>query len=569
MRAVMARMGAALAAVTLAFAPSLTPAPAWGDVVRDRQRPILDRLDVPEAWKITRGRGVTVAVVDSGVDPRQADLRGSVTVGPNMLADVDRAGPPTRAHGTGMASLIAGHGHGPGGRSGVIGIAPQSRILALRVIAEPRDPGFAAYRRSEETKGAVAKGIRHAVDHGADVINLSLGSNRESDGERQAIAYAISKGVVVVSAVGNDGDERGRTDGEGFSPYSYPASYPGVIAVAASTPGHKRAPFSNRNYSVLLSAPGVGIPSAGPGGQYFLTEGTSDASALVSGIAALIRSRHPDMRPTLVRQALLASTRFGPTGRYDPSVGFGEVNAAAALRSAAGLAATPGGTDALSSRDRFGTTDLGPVKVIDRPFWTEPMAYAVIGLTVLGAGLAVLLTVVLFRRSRQGLFDGPLPVAGPVPAGPPPPLFFDPSAPPRPRLTAPTFERPDDSWPGAPTPPGHPAPVAAAAGPWPPAAPAMASAGEPPNGRPGPSAPRPPGAPPPSWHQPPRTPPGSPQERPHASQGSWPEAPDARPEFEAPDIPPGPQVSPPEGPPRSEGPETSPEGRRPSFEPPS
>ncbi|HEX2312390.1 MAG TPA: S8 family serine peptidase, partial [Thermomonospora sp.] len=393
MAAVMARVGAAVAAVALALTPVLAPAPARADVVRERQRPILDALDVPDAWKITKGRGVTVAVVDSGVDPGHRDLRGSVTVGPNMLADLDRAGPPARAHGTGMASLIAGHGHGPGGRDGVIGIAPEARILALRVIAEPRDPGFPAFRTSERSKEAVARGIRYAADHGADVINLSLGSHRESPGEREAVAYAIAKGVVVVSAVGNDGDKRHQLDDKGFAPYSYPASYPGVIAVAATTPGHKRAPFSNRNYSVLLSAPGVGIPSAGPGGDYFLTEGTSDASALVSGIAALIRARHPEMRPSLVRQALLASTRFGPTGRYDPSVGFGEVNAAAALRAAAGLATTPRGTGALSSGRRFDDRELGPVKVIDRPFWTRPVAYGAILLTIAGAGTAFAVTV--------------------------------------------------------------------------------------------------------------------------------------------------------------------------------
>ncbi|TMR33947.1 S8 family serine peptidase [Actinomadura geliboluensis] len=362
-----ARTAAVLAAGALAGS-WLLPVPANADEVRDRQRPILKLLGMDAAWKVTKGAGVTVAVVDSGVDPNQADLRGKVTTGPNMLAKVDRGSTPARLHGTGMASLIAGQGHGPGGRAGIIGIAPQSRILAVRAIGEPEDASYARYRTSEEAETSVARGIRYAADHGADVINLSLGREDETPEEREAVGYAIGKGVVVVSAVGNDGDEQRLLDDDGFAPYSYPASYPGVIAVAATTPGHTRAPFSNRNYSVVLSAPGAGLPVAGPGGRYFVSSGTSDASAVVSGIAALIRAKHPDMAPALVSQALVQSARGGPKGGYDPEIGFGEVHAARALSAADSLAtARPGPARGKSAGERFGAGDPGPVPIIDHP----------------------------------------------------------------------------------------------------------------------------------------------------------------------------------------------------------
>ncbi|RKS71817.1 type VII secretion-associated serine protease mycosin [Actinomadura pelletieri DSM 43383] len=401
----------------------LTPVPAHADIVRDRQKPILNVLGMDAAWKVTKGKGVTVAVVDSGVDATQADLTGSVTTGPNMIAEIDGTTKPARLHGTGMASLIAGHGHGPGRGSGVIGIAPESRVLAIRAIAEPEDRSFARYRRSERADTAIARGVRYAADHGADVINLSLGKKNEVAEERAAIAYAIQKGVVVVSAAGNDGDDPDEIDGDGYAPYSYPASYPGVIAVAATEPGHARAPFSNRNYSVVLSAPGMDVPVAAPGGQYFASRGTSDSTALVSGIAALIRARHPDLSPALVSQALIQSTRHRPSGGYDSEVGFGEVHAARALSAADALAEASATRDKPAGQ-RFGKNDPGPVQIIPRPAWVRPL---IIGLVLLGLGGTVTAGAIAlaFRRRHPRVAGGP-PVGptgpmGPMgPMGPPP-----------------------------------------------------------------------------------------------------------------------------------------------------
>ncbi|MDL4819043.1 S8 family serine peptidase [Actinomadura opuntiae] len=403
------------AALTGAWLP-LLPSPARADDVRSRQRGVLNELGMDAAWKITKGRNVTVAVVDSGVDPQQKDIAGSVTVGPNMLAAVDGGSRPAHLHGTGMASLIAGHGHGPGGGDGVIGLAPEARILAIRVIGEKEDPSFARYRGSREAEDAVAKGIRYAADHGADVINLSLGKDDEIPAERDAIGYAIGKGVVVVSAVGNDGDDQRLIDGNGFAPYSYPASYPGVIAVAATQPSHARAPFSNRNLSVVVSAPGAGLPVAGPGGEYFLSDGTSDASALVSGVAALIRAKHPKMAPALVSQALVEGARFGPQSGYDPDVGFGEVNAPRALTAADSLArGRPASAAGKPGAKRFGDDDPGPVTIIDRPAWVTPTVAGIILIGVAGVVGSIVVAVAFHRRHPRFLPAGSVP----APAGPP------------------------------------------------------------------------------------------------------------------------------------------------------
>ncbi|WP_236009769.1 S8 family serine peptidase [Actinomadura physcomitrii] len=414
----------ALLAVALAGAcVPLVPAPARADIVRDRQRGILDELSMDAAWKITKGRNVTVAVVDSGVDPNQKDIAGSVTVGPNMLAAIDGGSKPAHLHGTNMASLIAGHGHGPGGGDGVIGMAPEARVLAIRVIGEKEDPSYARYRSSREAEDAVAKGIRYAADHGADVINLSLGKislpgrDTEIPAERDAIGYAIGKGVVVVSAVGNNGDESDLIDGDGFSPYSYPASYPGVIAVAATQPSHDRAPFSNRNLSVVVSAPGAGLPVAGPGDDYYVSDGTSDASALVSGIAALIRARHPKLAPALVSQALIESTRFGPKSGYGPDVGFGEVNAQRALTASDTLA--KGAATASAGKPgakRFTDRDPGDVTIIHRPAWVTPAVIAIVVIGVGGLIGAVLVAGAFHRRHPRVLPAGPAPGPG-GPAG--------------------------------------------------------------------------------------------------------------------------------------------------------
>ncbi len=464
-RAAAVLAAAAVAApVCGAWLPVAPAASARADQVRDAQRPILDDLDVPAAWKITRGRGVTVAVVDAGVVGSNPDLAGSVTIGPNMLAAIDAGTRPQQMHGTTMASLIAGHGHGPGGNAGVIGIAPEAKLLSVRVIGEKGDPSYRRFRTDERSETAVARGIRYAADHGADVINLSLGESRESAEEREAVGYAIGKGVVVVAAAGNEGEKRELLDGDGFAPYSYPASYPGVIAVAATDGAHARAPFSNRNYSVLLGAPGVDLPVSGSDGNYYRSSGTSDACALVSGIAALIRARHPKLPPALVSQALVAGTRSGPAGKYGPETGFGQVNAQRALAAADTLtSARPGAAAGKPARDRFGAAEPGPVAIIDRPGWVQPLIVTIIVVGVGGTLAAAAISVAFHRRhprpalspalspGQVGAF-GPPSFGRPGPGAPPyrPPSYM--------RQHGPAYPSPPPSGTPSFAPPGQDAP---------------------------------------------------------------------------------------------------------------
>ncbi|GAB3688353.1 hypothetical protein GCM10027589_56370 [Actinocorallia lasiicapitis] len=314
--------------------------PARADAVRDRQWPVLNDLNVPKAWAFGKGAGVTVAVLDSGVDPGQPDLTGSVIAGPDLTAGANPPGvAPQMLHGTNMASIIAGHGHGPDGADGVLGVAPEAKILSVRVILENAEPGFTVYNTEPRYDRAIADGIRYAVDHGAGVINMSLGKPVPTAAERQAIAYAVQKGAVVVAAAGNEGASK-TAKRTGNAPYSFPASFPGVIAVAAVDSAHEHAGFSNKNSAVVVSAPGVDIVGAGPGDSYWIGDGTSPATAFVSGVAALIRARHPALAPALVTQAIITGAAHRPATGYSPALGFGEVDALAALKASDALTTT-------------------------------------------------------------------------------------------------------------------------------------------------------------------------------------------------------------------------------------
>ncbi|TDD50457.1 type VII secretion-associated serine protease mycosin [Nonomuraea terrae] len=390
-------VGVALAGVLLFTAP-----PAQADDVRGGQRAVIKTLRLPEAWRTSKGAGVTVAVLDSGVDPRHRDLAGSVRVGKDFTEGANPPGTsPSRLHGTYMASLIAGHGHGPGGKRGIIGVAPEADVLSVRVILEDEEPGFREFNSDERFENVVARGIRYAVDEGADVINMSISKQLATREERAAIRYAISRGVVLVAAAGNEGDRK--TDGA-FAPYSYPAAFPGVVSVGATDRRLRRATFSNWNSSVLVAAPGVDIMGAGPGDEYWVGRGTSQATALVSGVAALIKAEYPDMSPPLVARALTDSATDRPPGGYDTATGFGVVNAARALTEAARLA---GHTEAATGLDVHDPArplaggQEGPVTVIVRDDRLVTLYTAISAAAGAGALASLSVIFVLVRRVRR------------------------------------------------------------------------------------------------------------------------------------------------------------------------
>jgi type VII secretion-associated serine protease mycosin len=367
-----------------------------GAQVRADEQRQLAAMQVPAAWKLSTGHGVTVGVLDTGIDRSAPDLTGSVLAGPDLIKGADPPGyRPPHLHGTFIASLIAGHGSGPGHADGVIGVAPAAKVLSVRVIPDDSEPGLALYNQSTAFDDVIGQGIRYAVQHGASVINMSLGGNDPSRNTRAAIGYAVSHGVVVVASAGNSGGGSSR-----FSPYSYPASYPGVISVAALTVRGTRASFSQHNASVLISAPGVHIIGAGPGGSYLVADGTSPSSAFVAGIAALIRSRYPALTPPLVTEALIISAHRRPSSGYDPDTGFGEVDAVAALRAAANLAAARPAAGMPVAR-YFGTGPRGPVQVAHRDRARITTGYAAAGAAGLGFVVALAAAVILGRRWQR------------------------------------------------------------------------------------------------------------------------------------------------------------------------
>ena len=312
---------------------------AIADGIRDSQQWVLDMLRVETAWSVTQGSGVTVAVIDSGVNPDVSDLAGSVITGPDYTGvTTSPASGNWGVHGTWMASLIAGHGH-DGGLSGVVGIAPEARILSIRVIPDRQDPHYGKYEREPETviQQSLADGIAYAVAHGARVISMSIGYSAPSGLVRQELQKAYDRGVVVIASAGNSGGPADSSRG-GEAPESFPANYPGVISVGAVKSTGAVAGFSSDNLSVQVAAPGVLVPAQGRDGQYWYVSGTSPACALVAGVAALIKSRYPGLAPDLVASALTSTTTDRPPGGYDSQVGFGIVDAAAALAKAGELA---------------------------------------------------------------------------------------------------------------------------------------------------------------------------------------------------------------------------------------
>ncbi|MCD0450228.1 type VII secretion-associated serine protease mycosin [Actinocorallia sp. API 0066] len=325
-------------ALLLAAPGALTPLPAHADEIRARQW-VLKKLGLPKTWQLTKGKRVTVAVLDTGVDPDHPDLKGKVTTGPDYTGHSTPADSPYWAlHGTAMAGIIAGRGHGPGRASGVKGIAPAARILSIRVTWENKDPAREREKNLSSNKDAMAKAIRYAVDSGAGVINMSLGGGKTdytgSETEQEAVDYALSKGVVLIASMGNDGSGQNRRN--------FPAAYEGVIAVGAVDRSFQPWADSNHNPWISLAAPGVGIVTTQPSNAYATDDGTSASAAIVTGIVALLRARYPDLTPAQIRSALESGTTHRPPTGRDDRVGAGVVHAWRAARAANRIAKATG-----------------------------------------------------------------------------------------------------------------------------------------------------------------------------------------------------------------------------------
>ncbi|MFE2408542.1 S8 family serine peptidase [Kitasatospora sp. NPDC059408] len=322
--------GAAFAGALLAAAPPAVAAPTPGadpppltqtrqDVQRNGCLKPSDRpADAPswsqralrpeEAWPMSRGAGVTVAVVGSGVDAGSPALAGRLQLGPRLYGPGD-AGRDCVGHGTFAAGLVAGRSTVDGGASG---LAPDAHVLAVAVTDDA----------GSTTPDLLASGIRAAVDKGARVVAVVVPVPGASDALSEAVTYAAAHGSLVVAPVAPDA--RG-----GSSAAVFPASYPGVLAVASTGPGGPAG--GTLDGRVDLAAPGEGVTGTGPGGGLFTASGPGCATAYVAGTAALVLALRPDLTPEqLVRR--LETTAYRPGTRLpDAGVGYGTVDPVAAV----------------------------------------------------------------------------------------------------------------------------------------------------------------------------------------------------------------------------------------------
>ncbi|GAA2464162.1 type VII secretion-associated serine protease mycosin [Winogradskya humida] len=282
-------------------------APAAADSIRKRQWHIA-ALDLSKAHKLSRGDGVIVAVIDSGVDAGHPDLAGAVLPGEDLVSDGQDGRSDVDGHGTQMAGIIAAHGHGDGG--GTLGVAPNAKVLPIRLSIN-----------AFGTSGEAVKAVTFAQKHGAGVINMSFGSADDAP-VQAAIRAALAADIVVVASSGNRGEPGG----------DFPGRYPEVLTVGATDPADRIASFSITGPQVDLTAPGVDIVTTGINSSgYYQGSGTSEATAVVSGAAALVRSRFPELSAAEVVHRLTATaTDAGDPGR-DDSYGYGRLNIVAAL----------------------------------------------------------------------------------------------------------------------------------------------------------------------------------------------------------------------------------------------
>ncbi|MEV5373023.1 type VII secretion-associated serine protease mycosin [Streptomyces albogriseolus] len=435
--------------------------PAHAESVRSMQWH-LDVMRADEMWKVSKGRGVTVAVIDSGVDDSLTDLKGQVLDGKDYSKQRGDEHVDIEGHGTRMAALIAATG-ARGSLHGSYGLAPEAKILPVRMRYATED--FGQVDNKAEYSRVLSRAIRYVADTDAQIINISMGSDnapgRENVGTPQlasAVRYAVDKGKLIFAAVGNSGDTSNLLQ--------YPAATPGVVGVAATDENGRVLKSSQRGPQVDLAAPGSDIVNACLGGsQVCRGEGTSSATALASASAALIWSQHPDWTNHQVLRVMLNTAGKPKSGdeRTD-ALGYGIVRPRIALKDPG----DPGPADeyplpdlaaaasAPPSTEKPSATDADDGKTATEK--AEPAASASddgddsgVPWVALGVGAAALLAaavaVVTVRARRRS--PAPAPAAPPFPPSaypyapqqPPPPY----GPPPRHTNAPPPVAGPDQS----------------------------------------------------------------------------------------------------------------------------
>jgi type VII secretion-associated serine protease mycosin len=426
----------------------------------------LEAMHADEMWEESTGRGVTVAVIDSGVDKSLTDLRGQVLDGKDFSSQRGDEHTDIDGHGTDMAALIAGTG-ARGALNGSYGLAPGAKILPIRMRYSTEE--FGEVDSGSAFSRTLSKAIRYAADSNAQIINLSLAASN-SPGRKNvstpqlegAVKYALAKGKLLFAGVGNDGDKANLPE--------YPAATPGVVGVGAADKKANVASFSQRGAQVDLVAPGVDMVHACTGGsQICKTAGTSDATAIASASAALIWSKHPDWTNNQVLRVML-NTASKPSGgeKHSDFVGYGGVRprvaltspgdpgpadeyplpdlAAAASKSPSPAASEPSkATDNAKAKGNHGAVPAPQDEDGNTTLW---IALGIAAAALLGTAIAVL--GIRARRNR--------PHSPSVPAAPPVPPAYQPYAPPQqqyPPYAPPRSHTPGTPPDGAPRQPGQ------------------------------------------------------------------------------------------------------------------
>ncbi|MEV7606988.1 S8 family serine peptidase [Paenarthrobacter sp. NPDC089322] len=342
-RALSGALATFLAGGSLAGALFTAPA-AMADSWRDKEY-WLKEAGITNAWQVSKGAGVKVAVIDSGIDGEHPDLKGVVVGG----TDVSGAGAPNgqksigakTEHGTLVATMLAGRGHTTptaspsasaapvvpttvppaGGPDGIVGVAPEAQILAVSTWLGSPNPG------GKTDQEQIPDAVRWAVDNGAKVINISLGSTSPvwPQSWDAAFLYAEQKDVVIVAAAGN------RVGGN--VQVGAPATIPGVLTVAGlDGEGRASVDSSSQGISIGVAAPAENLVGGVPGGGYAEWAGTSGAAPIVSGVAALIRAKWPELSASEVINRIVSTAEDAGAPGKDPLYGYGILNAEAALK---------------------------------------------------------------------------------------------------------------------------------------------------------------------------------------------------------------------------------------------
>ncbi|GAA1679085.1 S8 family serine peptidase [Streptomyces yatensis] len=284
----------------------IAPAAAAQDI--SSQQWYLKDMQADDMWKVSKGKGVTVAVIDTGVKASLPELRGQVLPGTDASNSPTDVNKDENGHGTNMAALIAG----TGSDGGIQGLAPESKILPIKAIVDGR---------TDAADPLISRAIRYAVDHGSRVLNISLGTGGTSSmyftKARAAVKYAINKGALIFAAAGNSGNKDNYPE--------YPSSLSGVVGVGAINRAGKVAEFSTHGDQVGLVAIGDEIPIR-CGSNVCTSHGTSQATAITSASAALIWSKHPKWTNNQVLRVMMQTAAKPKTGDVPSSyLGYGSV----------------------------------------------------------------------------------------------------------------------------------------------------------------------------------------------------------------------------------------------------